>query len=533
MPSSLASRMPLSLDSLPVELILAIVAQIEPDDIQRSLLSLSRAIPRSGVSVFLLFEKIRLTRQEQVFQLYRRLHDAPEDAARVRVFILECWTVDADVFVNLMALLPALVRLVIYVGPNFAPEHLEEIFHNPREGLKFVSMRFRPYVQRATYYQFLKGAYFDSTLVALSRWLPQALPTLSVVQDPLDSALAPTSFAQPLVFHQLNPLTLLAASPLCHDLRHLRLRVPRRQICRYLHAKPCSFPSLELLDMSTSNVSIRDLEGLLAHVSSIRTLVLDGCPVVTQRTDIQLDAGEPFLQWMELGQTLALAGVRRASEREKQLKAWVENYYANAQEEASSQAGSSKKGKRGRKGVATATFSLRAASPEQKGMPDVTIPLERIPPYGQKVRVLPSAPKLRSIATSYPGGVTPEAYQAIQEEFERGWASGIARLSSIRFRLRTTYQNGVARIVRFADRGTEEWEEEGVHGEQGLAGLVDVRDVNSFALNLVDHAEPGGSPEGQIGLACPVLCLAGAERAGDHVEGCGHRVGWDIFQDEI
>ena len=143
------------------------------------------------------------------------------------------------------------------------------------------------------------------------------------------------------------------------------------------------------------------------------------------------------------------------------------------------------------------------------------------------------APTLRSIATSYPGGITPEVHQAVKEEFERGWASGIARLSSIRLRLRTTYQNGVARIVRFADRGTEEWEEERGHGDQGLAGLADVQDVDAFALDLVDHEQPGAGAGGRMGLECPVLCLAGPERDSEHVEGCGHRLGWDTFKDEI
>ncbi len=355
------------------------------------------------------------------------------------------------------------------------------------------------------------------------------------MQDPLDPSLAPTNFAQPLVFHQINSLAVLAASPFAFNVRNFRLRVPARQFAHYLHDKPSSFPSLELLDMSTSNVGLRDLEGVLGHIRSIRTLILDGCPIVTQRTDIQIDAGEPFLQWMELGQTLALAGVKRAAQREKQLRTWVEKYYALRQEEETQRAGPSKKTKRGRRGLATATFSLRAPSPERNASLAVTIPRERIPPYGQKFRVLPSPPTLHSLATSFPGGgITPETSQAVKEEFERGWASGIARLSSIYLRLRTSYHNGVARIVRFADMGTSEWEEEAEYGDQGLAGLVGVRDAQAFELNLVDDDEPGAS----LGTArrvpdCPILCLAGPDRDGDHVDGCGHRAGWETFKDEI
>ncbi|PIL31547.1 hypothetical protein GSI_06249 [Ganoderma sinense ZZ0214-1] len=521
-----------SLDNLPVELYLAIISHFHSDDCQQSLLSLSRAIPRSPVPTHILFEKIRLRHSGQIFQLYLRLRRSPEDIPRVRSISLESWTVDADKFVNLMALLPTMERLSMNIGTNFAPEHMEEIFHGPKEGLQFVSMRFRPYVQRATYYPFLKGAYFDSTLLALARWPPQTLPTLSIVQDPFDPFFAPTNFAQPIVFFHLAPLSMLAISPLCCNLKHFRLRVPSRQVCRYLHVQPNSFPSLEFLDMSTSNVSPQDLEGLLGRLSGIRILVLDGCPVVSQRTDVQVDAGEPFLQWMELGQTLALAGVRRATEREKKLKAWVEEYYANApDEEAGQAAGPFKKPRKGRKGLATAAFSLRAPSPERKVRGDVTISRDRIPRQNQRVRILPPPPALRSFATSFPGELTPQTYGAVKTEFERGWAAGISRLASIRLRLQTSYRNGVARVVRFAEKGTPEWEEEDKHGEQGLAGLVNVREEGAFVLNI-DHDGEAGTSARQA-HACPLLCLAGSGRDSAHVHGCGHRTGWDIFGDEI
>lgn len=133
-----------SLDDLPVELYLAIISHFDSDDCQQSLLSLSRAIPRSPVPTHILFEKIRLQHPEQIFRLYTRLRRAPNDASLVRSLSLESWTVDADVFVNLMALLPTMERLTMYVGPAFEPEHMEEIFQRAREGLQLISMRFRP-----------------------------------------------------------------------------------------------------------------------------------------------------------------------------------------------------------------------------------------------------------------------------------------------------------------------------------------------------------------------------------------------------
>ncbi|KAI0639832.1 hypothetical protein C8Q77DRAFT_1045644 [Trametes polyzona] len=517
------------LDNLPGELLYAIVSHFDQENFKQSLVALSNAIPKSPVPTFLLFEKIHLKHGDQVFQLYRRLRHAPQDAERVREFSFESWTVDADIFVNLMALMPALTSLSMYIGPNFAPEHLEEIFQKPRETLRFLSMRFRPYVQRATYYQFLKGAYFDSTLFALSSWPQPTLPVLSIVQDPLDPAIAPTNFAQPLVFFRLDPLSTLATSPLSDNLKHFRLRVPGRQVARHLHTALHSFPALEFLDLSTSNVGSQDVAGLLGRLRDLQVLVLDGCPIVSQRIDVQLDAGDPFQQWAELGEAMALAGVARASEREKKLRAWTDAYYAQENEQAATTSG--KKVRRGRRGLATATISLRAPSPERALQPSRDIPPERIPKRGQKIRVLPPAPALRSLATSFPAPLVPGTYESVREEFERGWAVGIARLQAIRLRHLTSWRNGVSRIVRFAEKGSPEWEEEEEHGEEGLVGLVDVEEESAFMLNVAgDEDGEGGA---KTGFACPLLCIAGSKRDGEHVESCGHRMGWDIYKDEI
>jgi hypothetical protein len=46
---------------------------------------------------------------------------------------------------------------MLNIGTNFSPEHLVEMFEEPRLGIKRMEMRFRPYVEQATYYQFLAG----------------------------------------------------------------------------------------------------------------------------------------------------------------------------------------------------------------------------------------------------------------------------------------------------------------------------------------------------------------------------------------
>ena len=136
--------MGLKLTDLPVELFYDIIAQFEPDDVTPSLLALSRALPRSNVPTYRLFENIRLRRSNQIFKLYQRLRNTPQDATRVRMFSLECWEVDADIFVNLAVLLPSVVRLSLFIGPNFAPEHLEDLFQKPQVNLQELSLRFRP-----------------------------------------------------------------------------------------------------------------------------------------------------------------------------------------------------------------------------------------------------------------------------------------------------------------------------------------------------------------------------------------------------
>jgi len=53
--------------------------------------------------------------------------------------------------------LPGLNTLLLNIGTNFAPEHLAELFERVRPDMRRMEMCFRPYVEQASYYQFLKG----------------------------------------------------------------------------------------------------------------------------------------------------------------------------------------------------------------------------------------------------------------------------------------------------------------------------------------------------------------------------------------
>lgn len=132
------------LSELPTELYAAIIEHFDSNSVQPCILALTRAIPYAPIPLDRFFERITLRHQEQISQLYRRLRRTPEDATLVRAVSMESWVVDADVLINLLVLLPAIQQLTLFIGPNFAPEHLEELFQKPRSSLKHLSLRFRP-----------------------------------------------------------------------------------------------------------------------------------------------------------------------------------------------------------------------------------------------------------------------------------------------------------------------------------------------------------------------------------------------------
>lgn len=139
-------------DQLPTELYESILSHVPSSDLQQTFLSVTRAIPLSPVPISYLFRSIHITYPAQAVRLYLRLRkryntDLSGDKAAylVKEFSVECWSVDPDVIVNLVHLLPKLQRLNVWVGPDsFTPEHLEEMFLKPFLELKYLSLRFRP-----------------------------------------------------------------------------------------------------------------------------------------------------------------------------------------------------------------------------------------------------------------------------------------------------------------------------------------------------------------------------------------------------
>lgn len=375
----------------------------------------------------------------------------------------------------------------------------------------------------------VKGVYFDSLLLAIAKWPPQEMPAISIVQDPqiLTVDVARKSFAQPLVFFRIDPyLSIMIHSPsLAHSMRALRLRIPSRPVARALCVCPGpgtyypadsypAMPNLEFLDVSTCGMIEAELDMILAHFRNLKHLIIDGCTVPRVQ-------GE----WAALGKRCALVGVKRARDREKELKAWMEERWIESHETVGSdiepaqmvdlpERTEPRRSRPGRRGLATATMSLRdhsAESSSQSSSPrnhDDNTPKPVIP----KTRILPFVPCLETLATTPSMDIDSSRRSAIQAEFEAGWGEGIAQLAVTRARMRTSARNGV-RLLRFAE--DSEMQSGPVHGMKGLVD-VDSLDEDTFTVPL---------------NAAPKLCLTGC--GDEHVAGCGHTIARNIWSESV
>lgn len=285
------------------------------------------------------------------------------------------------------------------------------------------------------------------------------------------------------------------------SVQYYRLRIPNRQVARFI----VGLPNLQFLDLSTCNISEVDVSLLLVRMRGLLHLVLDGCGLL--RGEL-LEGG-----WAAFGKTCALAGVRRATARERAIKEWMETLAIasmGGQQLVENQPAALPRVKKGRRGLATATISIRKPLTENR---PTTFSSSSKGRAVQRIRVLPASPSLLSLAIRPSASVSPDYYAEIISEFELGWMDGISQISATRARLRSSFKNGV-RVVRFADDGDD--------GDKGLDGLEDV-DTALFASEQEDlmHA------------SVPKLCLAGPGRNADHVPGCAHSIGMQIWRDEL
>jgi hypothetical protein len=153
----------LRLSDLPSDIYAIILSHVPPLDRQQAVLNLSRALPRSPVPTHQIFEHIIVHTPHAVlhlYQLFRKRKDveqeiySPKD--QVKSLSVRTWMPDADLVTNLFGLLPGVPVVQLFVGTTYTPEHLQDIFTMPRLALKTLQLRFKPYVERATYMPFLK-----------------------------------------------------------------------------------------------------------------------------------------------------------------------------------------------------------------------------------------------------------------------------------------------------------------------------------------------------------------------------------------
>lgn len=240
---------------------------------------------------------------------------------------------------------------------------------------------------------------------------------------------------------------------------------------------------------------------------------------------------EDLAWWSAIGKTCALTGSKRAREREKTLKAWLEAQRSNdLLASVSDQAPALPQAPRarpGRKGLATAQISLRDPAPTPAASTSRGHPRIRV---FQKIYIIPPTPTLRSLSISpspVPGvsdAFDTETLACIVTAFTEGWVEGLRVLQEHRSRLvrtllRKSDQREEIMFLKFKNSQDTDGEKE------GFQGLEDVgqSDENAFIETNREGA--------LISMDTPVLCLSGFGQAG-HVDGCGHSVASGIWLEE-
>lgn len=258
-----------------------------------------------------------------------------------------------------------------------------------------------------------------------------------------------------------------------------------------------------MLDLSTCDIRLSDVEALVARFQNLKYLILDSCTIVRGESH----DGE----WIALGRMCALATVKAAKDREKKLREWLEINATRVQannEDIHQQDTGEPHGRRsrpGRRGLATATISLRDS-------PTVmVVPTARRNMDVPKIRIVPTFPTIRSLSMSFNTHLREE--HTIQTEFNRGWAEGLAQLNAVLNRLHQSWKNGVRMMRVTGDPGTED----------GFEGLEDIDGETAF-VNILNE---------QGLLPTPVLCLAGSTPEALHTDGCGHESANTVWDDGI
>lgn len=371
-----------SLAKLPSELWSAILEQLDQKDQSSTSAALMIAFPKAPVDFKHVWMHIHLRNELQVKALNMKLMNDRE-----MKLILQSQSYlgqslrhtamlgDPYFLINVYESLKHVQLLSIFVGPAFAPEHLSEFFNKPRNNLRTLNIHFRPYLKRRSYYQFLKGAYFDSTLeqLALNWPINPNLSRLSFIQDnppsldhkeskerlPLHVEQSedlidhstylesysggptsyfkkriltddlPKKFAHPIVFFNLSHcLTQFSTSPFASSIEHMRLIIPQRDVATSLAIKD-SLPKVKSIDLSTTIMKVigpdANLSNLLRKLRNLEYLILDQTDVlgtdVTYTNVVARDRARKSAR--AIGQMSATTGLVHAKNIEIAINEWV------------------------------------------------------------------------------------------------------------------------------------------------------------------------------------------------------------------
>ena len=280
-----------------------------------------------------------------------------------------------------------------------------------------------------------------------------------------------------------------------------------------------------------------DIDALLVRFENLKHLVLDHCVIVGDRRMMSDD----LTWWSALGNRCALSGVRRAREREKTLKHWLEarspsSWSISDQGPALFVSPEARRPRPGRRGLATASVSLRATTPPPGPPTTINGNLQHQTRMGPppKVHIIPSPPSLLSLSASPltipdgPVAFSAEAHVSMAAAFRNGWEDGLRIFRERKSRLvtsllRSTTVGQKDRFMKFKDGNANDEEEE------GFEGLEDAKAGNDSAF--LEEIDADGNP---ISRDPPILCLSGLRHEDKgHVDGCGHSVASSIWIEEL
>ena len=390
---------------------------------------------------------------------------------------------DSDLLVNLVTEFVRLKALHLSVGPLFAPEHLEELLQKPFSDIQLLSLRFNPYVDRASYTIFLKGLYFDIGILKLATAWPSnpSFRSLSLVQDPIPShadlvaaaleaniAAPRHAHAQPIVFFKLSCLSVLGAASIAANVEDLRIRIPNRSILTAItssstsstttpatHAAilPQLFPALRHLDISTTYVNCDGaFQNLFKRHPSLTHLVVDRTGL------IRFGQAEEVVR--QIGSLVAAIGVNRATEALKVYRAAAraqvarQQAYRQAQSnlippnEQNGHLAALQPSRRGRSSYATErrvrtpTSRIGAINELADALSGISLESVTIKPV-----ILAACPSLVSLACGV--GIHPDMDADTRpqwdRDFDEGWREGLQRTVAFNEEKIEEYERALAR----------------------------------------------------------------------------------------